>query len=158
MLTLILQAEMWAAYVDMELSLDNTNEAELIFRRKLQAIPSIQFWTSYLNYVRRRNDLNDTTGRARQTVSQAYDFVLKTIGQDRDAGTIWQDYIQFLKTGPGQVGGTGWQDQQKMDILRKAYQRATAIPMPNLNSLWKEYDQFELGLNKQAVSHAFLWT
>ncbi|KAI1763509.1 hypothetical protein GGR53DRAFT_365303 [Hypoxylon sp. FL1150] len=143
-------AEIWASYVDMELSLDNTNEAELIFRRKLQAIPSIQFWTSYLNYVRRRNDLNDTTGRARQTVSQAYDFVLKTIGQDRDAGTIWQDYIQFLKTGPGQVGGTGWQDQQKMDILRKAYQRATAIPMPNLNSLWKEYDQFELGLNKQA--------
>ncbi|KAI1771469.1 hypothetical protein F4818DRAFT_204595 [Hypoxylon cercidicola] len=141
-------AEIWAAYVDMELSLDNASEAESIFRRKLQAIPSIQLWTSYLNYVRRRNDLNDTSGRARQIVSQAYEFVLNNIGQDRDSGSIWQDYIQFLRTGPGQVGGTGWQDQQKMDVLRKAYQRAIAIPMGNLNSLWKEYDQFEMGLNK----------
>lgn len=138
----------------MELSLDNTSEAESIFRRKLQAIPSIQLWTAYLNYVRRRNDLNDTSGRARQIVSQAYDFVLNTIGQDRDAGSIWQDYIQFLRSGPGQVGGTGWQDQQKMDVLRKAYQRAIAIPMSNLNSLWKEYDQFEMGLNKMTVSGA----
>ncbi|KAI0165271.1 hypothetical protein GGR52DRAFT_558193 [Hypoxylon sp. FL1284] len=141
-------AEIWAAYVDMELSLDNTREAETIFRNQLQAIPSIQLWTAYLNYVRRRNDLNDTSGQARQIVSRTYDFVLSTIGQDRDAGSIWQDYIQFLKTGPGQVGGTGWQDQQKMDVLRKAYQRAIAIPMTNLNTLWKEYDQFEMGLNK----------
>ncbi|KAI2616818.1 hypothetical protein GGR54DRAFT_223338 [Hypoxylon sp. NC1633] len=141
-------AEIWVKYLDMELSLDNSSEAESIFTRTLRSIPKVQLWTSYLNYVRRRNDLNDPTGRARQTVSQSYDFVLNTIGQDREAGSIWQDYIQFIRTGPGQVGGTGWQDQQKMDLLRKAYQRAVSIPMANLNSLWKEYDQFEMGLNK----------
>ncbi|KAI1210062.1 uncharacterized protein F4807DRAFT_423690 [Annulohypoxylon truncatum] len=141
-------AEIWVAYLDMELSLDNTIEAESIFTRTLRAIPDVSLWTGYLNYIRRRNDLNDTTGRARQTVSQSYEFVLNNIGQDRDAGSIWQDYIQFIKTGPGQIGGTGWQDQQKMDVLRKAYQRAISIPMANVNSLWKEYDQFEMGLNK----------
>ncbi|KAI1803200.1 hypothetical protein F4811DRAFT_562646 [Daldinia bambusicola] len=141
-------AEIWVQYVDMELSLDNSKAAESIFLRTLEKIPNIQLWTAYLNYIRRKNDLNDPTGQARQTINQSYEFVLGAIGQDRDAGGIWQDYIQFLKSGPGQVGGTGWQDQQKMDVLRKAYQRAVAIPMSNVNSLWKEYDHFEMGLNK----------
>ncbi|KAJ8121153.1 hypothetical protein ONZ43_g2328 [Nemania bipapillata] len=141
-------AEVWVAYLDMELSLDNFPQAEGIFSRTLFAVPHVQLWTAYLNYVRRRNDLNDPSGRARQTVSQAYEFVLNNIGQDRDAGTIWQDYISFIKSGPGQLGGTSWQDQQKMDLLRKAYQRVICIPIANLNTFWKEYDQFELGLNK----------
>ncbi|KAI0878295.1 hypothetical protein GGS24DRAFT_508742 [Hypoxylon argillaceum] len=141
-------AEVWVAYLGMELSLDNFPQAEGIFSRTLFAVPHVQLWTAYLNYVRRRNDLNDSSGQARQTVSQAYEFVLNNIGQDRDAGTIWQDYISFIKSGPGQLGGTSWQDQQKMDLLRKAYQRAICIPIANLNIFWKEYDQFELGLNK----------
>ncbi|GAP88546.1 putative mRNA 3 -end-processing protein RNA14 [Rosellinia necatrix] len=141
-------AEVWVAYLGMELSLDNFPQAEGLFNRTLFAVPHVQLWTAYLNYVRRRNDLNDPSGQARQTVSQAYEFVLNNIGQDRDAGTIWQDYISFIKSGPGQLGGTSWQDQQKMDLLRKAYQRAICVPTANLNIFWKEYDQFELGLNK----------
>ncbi|GAW13291.1 hypothetical protein ANO14919_026720 [Xylariales sp. No.14919] len=141
-------AEVWVAYLELELSLDNFAQAENIFGRTLFSVPHVQLWTAYLNYVRRRNDLNDPSGQARQTVSQAYEFVLNNIGQDRDAGTIWQDYISFIKSGPGQLGGTSWQDQQKMDLLRKTYQRAICIPTANLNVFWKEYDLFELGLNK----------
>ncbi|KAJ2983866.1 hypothetical protein NUW58_g6178 [Xylaria curta] len=141
-------AEAWVAYSELELSLDNFPQAEEIFNRTLFAVPHVQLWTAYLNYIRRRHDLNDSSGNARQTVNQAYEFVLNHIGQDRDAGKIWQDYISFIKSGPGQLGGTSWQDQQKMDLLRKAYQRAICIPTANLNAFWKEYDQFELGLNK----------
>lgn len=36
-----------------------------------------------------------------------------------------------------------------MDLLRKLYQRAIEIPMHNVENLWREYDQFENGLNKQ---------
>ncbi|KAI0404750.1 hypothetical protein F4802DRAFT_219164 [Xylaria palmicola] len=142
-------AEVWVAYLEMELSLDNFPQAVGIFSRTLFAVPHVKLWTAYLNYIRRRNDLNnDSSGQARQTVSQAYEFVLDNIGQDKDTGTIWQDYIVFIKSGPGQLGGTSWQDQQKMDLLRKAYQRAICVPTTSLNTLWKEYDQFELGLNK----------
>lgn len=49
---------------------------------------------------------------------------------------------------PGVVGGQGWQDAQKVDQLRKAYQRAVRYPHSELTKLWKEYDHFELGLNK----------
>ena len=65
---------------------------------------------------------------------------------------IWRDYLDFLKSAPGSVGGTGWQDQQKMDTLRKAYQKAVATPMGVVQQIWKEYNDFEMGLNKITVS------
>jgi cleavage stimulation factor subunit 3 len=116
-------------------------------------VRNVKLWTVYLNYIRRRNDLNnDASGKARQTITQSYEFVIEKIGMDRDSAGIWQDYIQFIKNGPGSVNGSGWQDQQKMDQLRKAYHRAICVPMAALNTLWKEYDAFEMSLNKATVS------
>ncbi|KAI5297612.1 mRNA 3'-end-processing protein rna14, partial [Ascosphaera atra] len=122
---------------------------EQIFNRSLLNVPYVQLWGTYLDYVRRRNNLtNDTSGQARSIITSAYVFALQKIGIDKDSAQIWVDYIQFLRTAPGIIGGTTWQDQQKMDTLRKAYQRAVIVPMQALNTLWKEYDQFEMGLNK----------
>lgn len=133
---------------------------EQIFNRTLLNIPNVQLWSLYLDYVRRRNPLTtDTTGQARRIISSAYDFALQNIGIDKDSASIWIDYIQFIRSGPGNIGGSGWQDQQKMDLLRKAYQRAICVPTHAVNTLWKEYDQFEMGLNKLTViltsSHFF---
>ncbi|KAF4460836.1 mRNA 3 -end-processing RNA14 [Fusarium albosuccineum] len=142
-------ADIWVEWIEMELGLDNFVDAEQLFGRCLMTVPNVKLWTVYLNYIRRRNDLNnDPSGQARRTITQSYEFVIDNIGVDRDSGNIWQDYVQFVKNGPGQIGGTGWQDQQKMDQLRKVYQRAIAVPMLTVNNLWKEYDQFEMGLNK----------
>ncbi|GAB1317568.1 mRNA 3'-end-processing protein rna14 [Madurella fahalii] len=141
-------ADVWVEYLAMELEMNNFPEAELIFNKSLMSTPNVNLWTKYLDYIRRRNDLNDSSGNARQTVSRAYEFVIDNIGLDKDAGKIWAEYIQFIKFGPGTVGGSQWQDQQKMDQLRKAYQRAICVPIANVNTLWKEYDQFEMGLNK----------
>ncbi len=132
----------------MELDMNSFPEAEQIFNKTLMSTLNVNLWTKYLDYIRRRNDLNDSSGNARQTVSRAYDFVIDNIGLDKDAGRIWAEYIQFIKFGPGTVGGSQWQDQQKMDQMRKAYQRAICVPIANVNTLWKEYDQFEMGLNK----------
>jgi cleavage stimulation factor subunit 3 len=135
----------------MELEINNLTEAENLFGRSLMTVPNVQLWTVYLNYIRRRNDLNDPTGTARQTVTQSYEFVIDNIGIDKDSGKIWQEYIHFIRNGPGQIGGSNWQDQQKMDQLRKAYQRAICVPISTVNSLWKDYDQFEMSLNKMTV-------
>jgi cleavage stimulation factor subunit 3 len=83
---------------------------------------------------------------------QAYEAVLDAIGIDKESGKIWQDYIQFIKSGPGIVGGSTWQDQQKMDLLRKVYQRAICIPTQVVESIWREYSTFEMSLNKLTVS------
>jgi len=153
------QAEQWIAYANMELDINDFYRVEQIFQKSLLQIPSVQLWSTYLNYVRRRNNLTtDPTGNARQIVSQTYDFVLQNVGIDKDAGQIWQDYVQFVRSGPGVIGGNSWQDQQKMDLLRKTFQRAICIPTSAVNSLWKEYDAFEMGLNKMTVSSiASLW-
>ncbi|PHH49929.1 mRNA 3'-end-processing protein RNA14 [Ceratocystis fimbriata CBS 114723] len=139
----------YVEWLEMELSLNNFSEAERIFNVCLVTITDVDLWTVYLNYIRRRNDLtNDTNGQARKVVAQAYDYVMDKVGLDKDSGKLWIDYIQFLRSGPGQLGGTTWQDQQKADQLRKAYQRAISVPTSVVNTMWKEYDQFEMGLNK----------
>ncbi|KAL1899213.1 mRNA 3'-end-processing protein rna14 [Sporothrix stenoceras] len=141
-------AEMWVAYLNMELELENFTAAEAIFNKSLTKVVNVPLWLVYLDYVRRRNNLTDAGSEARTVVARAYEFVLDNVGIDRDSGGIWQDYVQFIRSGPGTIGGSGWQDQQKMDQLRKAFRRATSVPISNVNQLWKEYDQFEMGLNK----------
>jgi len=136
----------------MELELDELNKLEAIFQQALVKIQSIPLWLMYVDHVRRRNDLSrDTTGQGRQTITQAYEFVLDQVGQDKDSGLLWEDYISFIKSGAGDLMGTGWQDRQKVDILRKAYQRAICVPMQSVTNTWKEYDAFEMGLNKTTV-------
>ncbi|PGH18892.1 hypothetical protein AJ80_04310 [Polytolypa hystricis UAMH7299] len=142
-------AEQWVAYASMESENNELFRLEQIFNKSLLSVPNVQLWSVYLDYVRRRNNLTtDTTGQARRIITAAYDFALQNIGIDKDSGPIWVDYIQFIRSGPGNIGGPGWQDQQKMDLLRKAYQRAICVPTQAVNALWKEYDQFEMGLNK----------
>lgn len=108
-----------------------------------------------MDFVRRRFNLtNDQSGENRKILTQAYEFVLDQIGIDVDAGKLWVDYLEMLKTGPGVLGGTNWQDMQKMDTLRKVYQRAIAIPHGATLEIWRDYDKFEMGLNKTTVSFA----
>ena len=138
----------------MENESHQLNAVDRILNRTLLSLPNLRLWSTYLDHVRRLNDITrDTTGNARQTITQAYEVALKNIGIDKDSGYLWQEYIQFLKTRPGNVGGTTWQEQQKMDQLRKAYQQAIKVPTQATQALWKEYDQFEMSINKNTVSY-----
>lgn len=94
------------------------------------------------------------TAKAYKIISESFTFALDVVGMDKDSGQIWQEYINFIKTGPGIIGGTGWQDTQKMDALRAAYQKAIAVPTSALAPLWKEYDGFETGLSKINVRYS----
>lgn len=137
----------------MELQNNEFFHLEQIFNNTLLSVPNVQLWSLYLDYIRRRNNLTtDADGSARRIINSAYEFALQKVGIDKDAANIWQDYVQFIRSGPGVVGGTTWQDQQKVDTLRKTYQRAICVPTQAVNTLWKEYDTFEMGLNKMTVS------
>lgn len=136
----------------METQLDNFKHVEAIFQRSIMQCPYVDLWSSYINYIRRIQNLTtDQTGQARQVITQVYEFVLENIGIDVNAGKIWIDYIELLKSGPGILGGQNWQDMQKMDTMRKVYQRAVTVPTNATMELWREYDRFELSLNKATV-------
>lgn len=133
----------------MELELFDRNRIDTIFSRALPQLPNVDMWTEYLNYLRRILPLvPDPTGTNRSTITQAFDAVLDAVGIDPDSGKLWREYVDFVRDGPGVVGGEGWQDRQKADLLRAAYQRAVKLPHGELVKLWKEYDNFELSLNK----------
>ena len=137
----------------MENDANNRSGIDNVLGKSLMQVPSLPLWSLYLDHVQRHNNTTtDASGQARQTIHQAYDLALKQVGLDKDAGKMWQDYIAFIKSGPGILGGSNWQDQQKMDLLRKTYQQAICIPTQTTNHLWKEYDSFEMGLNKMTVA------
>ncbi|OQO01677.1 hypothetical protein B0A48_12714 [Cryoendolithus antarcticus] len=142
-------ASVWLEYANFEQDNGETMRVEQILGVALMKVLDIRMWHFYLNFLRRRNPLiNDADGSKRALISSVFDVVLDKVGIDPEAGDLWREYIDFLKAGPGTVGGSGWQDMQKVDLLRKAYQRAIALPHDETIKLWKEYDSFEIGLNR----------
>jgi cleavage stimulation factor subunit 3 len=122
---------------------------ELLFQRSLLEVPDVDLWSIYINYIRRQHSMHTgDTAKSYKIIYDSFTFALKNVGMDKDSGPLWQDYINFIKTGPGAVGGSGWQDSQKADTLRIAYQKTISIPTSALNPLWKEYNEFENGLSK----------
>ncbi|KAK4705927.1 cleavage stimulation factor subunit 3, partial [Phenoliferia sp. Uapishka_3] len=144
--------QQWIAYANLELSHSLFQNVEAIFGRCLRLSPAVELWKFYLDYIRRVNpvdaSLGDRAKEARGTISKAFEYALQHVGQDRRAGDIWMEYIAFLKE--GQNRGT-WEDQQRMDALRKAYQRAVCIPLNNVEAIWQEYNSFENNLNKMTA-------
>ena len=114
--------------------------------------------STYLAYVRRTNDLNSAAPNdARQAVTKTFDFVFNHVGLDKDAGHIWLVYIQFLMTAPGRGGQNVWVDVQKMDLLRRGYQRAVSVPNQATIAVWKEYEKFETEMHRQNVRSLVCW-
>ncbi|KIM42654.1 hypothetical protein M413DRAFT_444338 [Hebeloma cylindrosporum] len=120
---------------------DTFERAEDLFKKFLIKSPCVDLWAFYLTQVRRLN----VTPAQRDNIRISYEFALNHVGQDKDSGQIWSDYIQFLKSGEA---STTWEEQQKMDALRKVYHRAVQIPLDNVERLWQELEAFETGLNR----------
>ena len=80
-----------------------TQELEALFGRCLLKVPSIPLWSFYLSYIRHKNSVPqippEELSQAKSTIIQAYEFALQNVGLDRDSGSIWLDYIQFIRSG-----------------------------------------------------------
>lgn len=151
-------ARQWQAYINLELSMSNFQQVEQLFTRCLISTPSVSLWSSYLSYTRRVNPLPPPTagssdedgerGRVRKVITDAYEFAVRHVGMSRDAGDIWTDYIRFVKD---REAKTEWIQGQKMDELRRIYQRVVGIPVNNVEEIWREYNQFETGLKRDTA-------
>lgn len=142
----------WIEYVEMELAHSNFEQVDAIFTRCLRSTLSVDLWKLYLAYTRRVNPLppytaeeNSPREQTRRVLEGAYDFALKYIGWDRDSGGVWQDYIHLIRERETQGA---WQDGQKMDQLRRVYQRAVVVPLNHVEAIWREYDAYENSLSK----------
>lgn len=76
----------------------------------------------------------------REKMAQAYDFALDKIGMDIHSYSIWNDYVNFLKS----VEAVGsYAENQKISAVRKVYQRGVINPMTGMETFWKDYIAFE---------------
>ncbi|GAA5850924.1 hypothetical protein JCM8547_009132 [Rhodosporidiobolus lusitaniae] len=145
-------AQQWIGYCDLELAHNLFTRVEDLFARCLRSSTSVDLWRFYLDYIRRVNPVDpanlEQAKQARSVIASAFEFALGHVGFDRRAGEIWGEYIAFLKE--GQTRGT-WEEQQKMDALRKAFTRAVQTPINNVEAIWQDYNAFENNLSKMTA-------
>jgi len=91
----------WIQYVNYELKQKAYERVEAIFKRCLHSVPNVELWKNYLNYVKKTHSgsaiSEEKKAEARQVIGDAYDYVLQHIGTDKNSGSIWQDYLYFVK-------------------------------------------------------------
>jgi tetratricopeptide (TPR) repeat protein len=110
---------------------------------------SPNIWFVYLNFIKKKlqfaSDQPLDPAEQKKFLVDIYEKALDKVGLDIYSGPLWVDYIAYLKS--EKTEGL-FEEQVKMDHLRKVYQRAVVIPHTHLEGLWREYDTFENQLNK----------
>lgn len=129
----------------------NYTALEGIFARSLrQTMNSVELWRLYLRYVREKNayvegeDAADAKSK-KTTIAMAFEAAVAAIGGFYFSSSLWHEYLEWIKH---EKVESFYEEQQKMDLLRKTYVRATSVPIAAIESIWKEYDAFESDLNK----------
>ncbi|KAF2897562.1 hypothetical protein ILUMI_08611 [Ignelater luminosus] len=131
----------WRIYIEHEMKSRNFEKVEKLFQRCLMKILNIELWKLYLTYVK---ETKASLPTYKEKMAQAYDFALDKIGMDIHSYTIWNDYVNFLKS----VEAVGsYAENQKISAVRKVYQRGVINPMIGMETFWKDYIAFEQAIN-----------
>ncbi|ODV62288.1 cleavage polyadenylation factor subunit RNA14 ASCRUDRAFT_43913 [Ascoidea rubescens DSM 1968] len=146
----------WLNYINYELSRAKFEEAESLFSRCLNKNLSVSLWQNYIEYVLRTNTnstkmINEKQidpSVSRGIVIQAFDFALDNIGIDINSTPLWESYLDYINNWKTT---TNWENQQKMDIKRRIFNKCCKIPLNNLSRLWNLYTSFENDLNPQTA-------
>jgi len=128
----------WRAYVEHEMKFKRHDKVSKLFQRSLEEVLSIDLYKCYLNYVR------EAKANEADLIYKAFRYTLDKVGIDPNAIGIYNDYIQFLKE--REVDGS-YLDSQKITAVRKAYQEGVMNPMFHIDTLWKEYINYEQSIN-----------
>ncbi|CAF3545443.1 unnamed protein product [Adineta steineri] len=130
----------WKIYVESETRGRNYENVEKIFQQCLTKVLNIDLWKCYLNYVR---DTKNILPTFREKMIQAYDFALEKIGMDIYSYTIWNDYVNFLRS-------LQIDENQIIAAVRKIYHKGIATPMIGVEVFWKDYCKYEMTVNPKA--------
>lgn len=144
-----LDGKQWCAYINYELARGEFLKVEQLFQRCLPEVALVDVLRLYVLYVRRVNDVITGGDKARRVVVLAFEFAVKLVGIDTHLGELWQEYIEFLQLW---TPTALWEQQQKVDNIRKVYRRMLAIPTTNIEQLWVQYLKWESMVNQPTAS------
>ncbi|AAS52057.1 ADR137Wp [Eremothecium gossypii ATCC 10895] len=144
-----LESFLWTIHLNWELEQEESGQVETLLAKCLSGElmnNDIYLWSTYLGYVRRKN--NTVTGgeEARGTVLKAYELVMEkcAVFEPRSM-QFWQDYLQFLEQWKPV---SKWEEQSRVEILRKLYKRLLCLPVESLERYWEKYTQWEQEVNQ----------
>ncbi|KAJ1547825.1 mRNA 3'-end-processing protein rna14 [Nowakowskiella sp. JEL0078] len=169
-------AKNWISYLEFEQNNKAYDKIDTIYNTCLRSVLSCELWKNYLNYIKRTHSPGlvptDRKAEAHAIVERAFEFVLQNVGMDKESGTIWADYIHFIKSSEFDLGdviveseyialcefkyylfdpfitSSQLEEQQNNEKMRRIFHRALVTPLSNIEQLWKEYDTFENKLDK----------
>ena len=102
----------------------------------------MDLWKLYLKYTR---ETKSNQPNFREKMAQAYNFALEKIGLDINSNAIWIDYINFLRS--VETAGS-YAESQRIVGVRRMFQKVIVTPVKDLDTLWKDYCQFESSVNQ----------
>ncbi|KAJ8904864.1 hypothetical protein NDN08_001378 [Rhodosorus marinus] len=111
---------------------DSVKPVTIYERALVYCKTNVELWKSFLSYLKKYG--------SRDAILKAFDQAVSNCGLEPSSHGIWNDYISFISKGHG---GRGPEDQVTRDLLRKVYQRAVKSPIQNLETFWREYEEFE---------------
>lgn len=105
----------------------------------------LSLWMTYLDYVRRKNNLITGGQEARSIIIQAFDMVMNRCAIfEPHSSPFWNDYLTFLEAWKPM---NKWEEQQKVDMIRRLYKKMLVIPLDNLETMWNKYIKWEQEIN-----------
>lgn len=134
----------WIRYINNLLARGDNAHAEELFARSLTLCQLVALWLVYTAYIRRTHDVFTGGEQSRKVVFDAFSVAADNVGLDIDSGELWQQYIEFIDNWRP---STQWEQQQKIDLLRKVYHRCVKLPIRNVERLWNSYLLFEQQLD-----------
>jgi len=123
-----------------------------LFQQCFPLTEDVELCRLYVSYVRRVNDVITGGEKARGIVIQAFEFAVTKVGLDIKSGELWNDYLVFLKSW---TPTASWEQQQKVDIIRKVYKKFLVIPTESIETYWTQYTKWENEVNP-ATSNKFI--
>jgi cleavage stimulation factor subunit 3 len=139
------QVRIWVDWIQYEKDQGDYDQIELIFQKSIKIVPSVELYRHYLEYI---IHINTEQEDGKETIIKTFDYILNVVGADKESGPLWLKYLEFVKEAPAT---SSYEEQQKMDHLRKIFHKAIQTPTRHIEEIWKMYDTFENGLNKITV-------
>lgn len=78
-------------YAEWELKQQDPSRVEQIYATSLRTCPQVDLWKNYLGYVVAKEK------DSKEIVKRAFELALNTVGVDKEAGKLWQAYLDWLK-------------------------------------------------------------
>nr|2UY1_A Chain A, CLEAVAGE STIMULATION FACTOR 77 [Encephalitozoon cuniculi] len=106
---------------------------ESLFGRCLKKSYNLDLWMLYIEYVRK-------VSQKKFKLYEVYEFTLGQFENYWDSYGLYKEYIE--------EEGKIEDEQTRIEKIRNGYMRALQTPMGSLSELWKDFENFELELNK----------